>query len=107
MWLGHMGEKSHSQLGGMVSSRWIDGGAVAQEPVAAISDRMWLFLFVAAQAAMIASVLLWPHALWLPFLRDAVMAVLTFFFAADRLRSAKPEVRLIWIIVLSLIALLG
>jgi len=102
-----MGEKIHSQVGGMVSSRWIDGGAVAQQPVAAISDRMWLFLFVAAQAAMIASVLLWPHALWLPFLCDAVMAALTFFFAADRLRSAKPEVRLIWIMILSAMALLS
>ena len=107
MLLGHMGEKGHSQVGGMVSSRWIDGGAVTQEPVAAISDRMWLLLFVAAQAAMIASALLWPHALWLPFLCDTVMAALTFLFAADRLGSAKPEVRLIWIIVLSAMALLS
>ena len=68
---------------------------------------MWLFLFVAAQAAMIASVLLWPHALWLPFLCDTVMAALTFFFAADRLRGAKPEVRLIWIMLLSAMALLS
>ncbi len=102
-----MGEKGHSQVGGMLSSRWIDGGAVTGEPVAAISDRMWLFLFVAAQAVMIAAVLLWPHALWLPFLCDAVMAALTFLFAADRLGSAKPEVRLIWIVVLSAMALLS
>ena len=102
-----MGEKGHSQVGGMLSSPWIDGGAVTQKPVAAISDRMWLLLFVVAQAAMIAAVLLWPHALWLPFLCDTVMAALTFLFAADRLGSAKPEVRLIWIIVLSAMALLS
>ena len=68
---------------------------------------MWLFLFLTAQAAMIASVLLWPRAPWLPFLCDAVMAALTFVFAADRLRSAKPEVRLIWIMLLCAMALLS
>jgi|GEM_PF-3336534 signal transduction histidine kinase len=101
-----MGEKRHSQVGGMQSSHWIDGGAVAQQPVAAISARVWLTLFVAAQAVMIASVLLWPNTLWLPFLCDAVMAALTFLFAADRLRVAKPVERLIWIILLSAMALL-
>ena len=107
MWSGHMGETIHSRVGGMKSSRGMDGGAVAREPVAAISDRMWLFLFVAAQAAMIASVLLWPHMLWLPFLCNAVMAALTFFFAADHLRDAKPQERLIWITLLSAMALLS
>ena len=102
-----MGEKTHSQAGDMAFSRWSDGGAVTQEPGVAISDRAWLLLFVAAQAAMIASVLLWPHALWLPFLCDAVMAALTFLFAADRLRRAKPEMRLIWIMVLSAMAFLS
>jgi len=102
-----MGEQRHSQVGGMISSSWMAGGAVTGEPVAAISDSMWLFLFVAAQAAMIALVLLWPHALWLPFLCDTAMAALTFLFAADRLRRAKPEMRLIWIVVLSAMALLS
>lgn len=74
--------------------------------MAAMSDKRWLWLFVATQGAMIAAVLLWPT-LWLPFLCDAVMACLTFLFAADRLRAAKPEVRLIWIMLLSAMALLS
>src|SRR6185503_3381605 len=52
-------------------------------------------------------VLLWPHTIWLPFLCDALMAALTFVFAADRLRSAKMEERLIWIMLLSAMALLS
>jgi len=101
-----MVEKGHSQFG-MDSSHWTDGGATAQARAAAMSDRMWLFTFLAAQAAMIASVLIWPRELWLPFLCDTVMAALTFLFAADRLASAKPELRLIWIMVLSAMALLS
>jgi signal transduction histidine kinase len=34
----------------------------------AISGKVWLGLFVAAQGVMIALVLLWPRLLWLPFL---------------------------------------
>jgi signal transduction histidine kinase len=105
MWLEHMNEDIHNQL--RQPGRLMDSCAAAPETVAAISNRVWLFLFAAAQAAMIASVLLWPHKLWLPFLCDALMAALTFFFAADRLRSAKPEVRLIWIMLLSAVALLS
>ena len=71
-----------------------------------ISDKAWLSVFVAAQGMMIALVLLWPRFSWLPFLCDAVMSALTFFFAADRLRSAKAEVRLIWIMLLIAMALL-
>ena len=101
-----MVEKGHSQVG-LDSSHWTDGGAMAQARVAAMSDRMWLFTFLAAQTVMIASVLIWPRELWLPFLCDTVMAALTFLFAADRLASAKPELRLIWIMVLSAMALLS
>ena len=100
-----MNEDIHSQL--RQHGRLMDSCAAIPETVVAISDRMWLVLFVAAQAAMIALVLLWPHKPWLPFLCDAVMSALTFFFAADRLRSAKPEVRLIWIMILSAMALLS
>src|SRR5262245_8125154 len=103
MWREHMGEKG--QVRGIEAARWAGTGAV--RPIAAISDKAWLRLFVAAQGAMIALVLLWPHALWLPFLCDAVMAALTFFFAADRLRRAGPEVRLIWIMLLAAMALLS
>jgi len=71
-----------------------------------ISDRAWLGLFVATQGVMIALVVLWPRITWLPFLCDAVMSALTFFFAAERLRSAKPEVRLIWTMLLIAMALL-
>jgi len=83
---------------------WIDSGAVAS--TVAISGKVWLRVFLATQCMMIALVLLWPHMLW-PFLCDAVMASLTFFFAADHLRSAKPEVRLIWIMLLAAMALLS
>jgi signal transduction histidine kinase len=55
---------------------------------------------------MIALVLVGPHRLWLPFLSDAVMAALTFLFAADHLRDAQPDVRLIWMTLLSAMAFL-
>jgi len=106
MWL-DMGEKSHSQVTGMESRRWMDVDAAARQPAAVISETLWLYLFVATQVAMIAAVLLWPHTIWLPFLCDALMAALTFVFAADRLRSAKMEERLIWIMLLSAMALLS
>jgi len=85
--------------------RWAGSGAAAA--TVAISGTTWLCLFLSAQGVMIALVLLWPRILWLPFLCDAVMAALTFFFAADRLRGAKPEARLIWTMVLSAMALLS
>ena len=81
-------------------------GSNAAVSTVAISGKKWLHMFVASQGVMIALVLLWPRILWLPFLCDAMMAVLTFFFAADQLRDAKPEVRPIWITVLSAMALL-
>src|ERR1700761_6469564 len=104
MGLGHKGGKISKQGSGMESSHWIDG-AVA--PAVAMSDRMWLFLFMTAQAAMIAMVLVWPHEPWVPFLCDRLVAALTFFFAADRLRAARPDVRLIWLMLLSAMALLS
>ena len=94
-----MSQDIPSGLGG----RW--SGAAAS--TVAISGNQWLGLFVASQSVMIALVLLWPRILWLPFLCDAVMAALTFLFAADRLRGDKPEVRPIWIMVLFAMALLS
>jgi len=105
MWLGHMGEKGQSQVPQAV--HWAEPDIAALKPGAAISDTAWLCLFVATQVAMIVSVLLWPHTIWLPFLCDALMAALTIFFAADRLRGAKPEVRLIWIMLLCAMTLLS
>ena len=96
-----MSEDIHSRLAG----RWVESGAAAS--TAAISSRAWLRLFVGAQAAMIAAVLLWPRMPWLPFLCDAVMSALTFFFAADRLRRAKRDVRLIWMMLLTAMGLLS
>ena len=104
MWLRHMSEKVDSQSPEAV--RWTRTGAAALKP-AAISDRAWLWLFVAAQSAMILLVLLWPHELWLPFLCDAVIAALTFFFALDHLRNATAQARLIWTMLLSAMALLS
>src|ERR1700759_804402 len=99
------GGKAQDQVDRMDSSYWTDSGAVIQNRVAVVSDRKWLVLFVAAQAVMITAVLVWPEVIWLPFLCDTVMAALTFFFAANRLGSAKPELRLIWAVVLSAMAL--
>ena len=107
MWREHMDEKGQSQIRGVEAVRWTDANTVALKPIASISDKAWLRLFVAAQGVMIAAVLLWPHALWLPFLCDAVMAALTFFFAADRLRRATPEVQLTWTMLLCAMALLS
>src|SRR5215469_17088334 len=101
-----MGEKVDSQVRDAEAGRWAGAGPVAPKPVAGISDKGWLRLFVATQGAMIAVVLFWAHALWLPILCDALMAGLTFLFAADRLRHAKPDVRMIWIMLLSAMALL-
>src|ERR1043165_1790588 len=107
MWREHMDEKGQSQIRGVEAVRWTDANTVALKPIASISNKAWLRLFVAAQGVMIAAVLAWPRALWLPFLCDAVMASLTIVFAAVHLRSAKPEVRLIWIVVLCAMTLLS
>ena len=102
-----MGEKTYSQAQGLEHGRGMDSRALVAESVAVISGRMWLLLFVATQAVRIASVLLWPHMLWLPLLCDAVMAVLTFFFAGDRLRASRRDVRLIWTMIMATMALLA
>ena len=102
-----MNEDVPSRRRGIMSGHRVESRPAHPHSAAIISDGAWLGLFVATQGVMIALVLLWPHSPWLPFLCDAVMSALTFFFAADRLRSAKPEVRLIWIMLLIAMALLS
>src|ERR1043165_6909964 len=101
-----MHEDIPDRLRGAIAGHGTNSWAAPRPSDAMISDRAWLGLFVATQGVMIALVVLWPRIPWLPFLCDAVMSALTFFLAAERLRSAKPDVRLIWTMLLIAMAYL-